>query len=208
MPIGARAFQHPRLCQRAALELNSDPPIMMAQLLMFAQQQIRHAFSTRRDLPVFVIEQEVSIPEGYADLGDRQLNEILSSTRYHIRRRHAFDDLQNQYSAARAFQSSSDVRDAPGGSRGRSVPVQPKEPPTLSQPLQRLRRSLPMPRKNGAARSSTTSATSPTPMSPDRPTSLAWTACSGLAWRLPRIRECHMQWKAKPSPNSKTSTTT
>ena len=64
----------------------------------------------------------MSIPEGYADLGDRQLNEILSNTRYHIRRRHAHDDLQNQYSTARAFQSSSDVRDAPGGTRGRFVP--------------------------------------------------------------------------------------
>ena len=56
----------------AVLELNADPPIMMAQLLTFAQQQVRHAFSMRRSLPEFVIE-EVSIPEGYADLGDRQL---------------------------------------------------------------------------------------------------------------------------------------
>ena len=106
---------------------------MMAQLLMFAQQQIRHAFATRRNLPAFVIEQEVSIPEGYADLGDRRLNEILSNTRYHIRRRHAHDDLQNQYRAARAFQSSSDVCDASGGSRARSVPAQPLEVPLPSR---------------------------------------------------------------------------
>ena len=77
---------------------------MMAQLLTYAQQQIWHAFSTRRNLPEFVIEQEVSIPEGYADLGDRPLNEILSNTRYHIWRHHAHDGLQDQFSAARAFQ--------------------------------------------------------------------------------------------------------
>ena len=73
----------------AILELHSDPPIMMARLITFAQQQFRHAFTTRRNLPEFVIQQELSIPEGYADLGDRQLNEILSHTRYHIHRRHA-----------------------------------------------------------------------------------------------------------------------
>ena len=114
----------------AVLELNSDPAIMMAHLLMFVQPQIRHAFSMRCTLPEFVIEQESSIPEGYADLGDRQLNESLSNTRYHIRRRHAHDDLNDQCDAAPAFRSGSDVHDAVGGSRGRSVPVQPKEPPT------------------------------------------------------------------------------
>ena len=35
----------------AILELDSDPPIMMARLITFAQQQIRHAFATRRNLP-------------------------------------------------------------------------------------------------------------------------------------------------------------
>ena len=94
-------------------------------------------------LPAFVIEQEVTIPEGYADLGDRQLNEILSNTRYHSRRRHAHDDLQNQYRAARAFQSGSDVRDAPGGSRGRSVPAQPLELPIPSRPEARPRTESP-----------------------------------------------------------------
>ena len=114
----------------AVLELNSDPPIVMANLLTFAQQQICHAFSTRRNLPDFEIQEELSIPEGYAALGDRQLNEILSNTRYHIRRRYTHNSLHEQFDASRAFRSTSDVRDAPGGSRGRSMPVQPSEPPT------------------------------------------------------------------------------
>ena len=62
----------------AILELDSDPPIMMARLLTFADHQIRHAFATRRTLPEFVIQQELSVPDPYADLGDRQLNEILT----------------------------------------------------------------------------------------------------------------------------------
>ena len=77
---GAGPFSILGFVNGAILELNSDPPIMMAQPLTFAQQQVRHAFATCRNLPEFVIQQEVSIPEGYADLGDRQLNEILSNT--------------------------------------------------------------------------------------------------------------------------------
>ena len=42
----------------AILELDSDPPIMMARLLTFAQQQVRHASATRRNLSEFVIQQE------------------------------------------------------------------------------------------------------------------------------------------------------
>ena len=67
----------------AMLELNSDPAIIMAQLLTFAQQQVRHAVSMRRNLPEFVIEQELSIPAGYADLRDRQLNKIEQHTLPH-----------------------------------------------------------------------------------------------------------------------------
>ena len=118
----------------AILELDSDPPIMMARLLTFADRQIRHAFATRRTLPEFVIQQELSIPEGYADLGDRQLNEILSNARYHVRRRHAYDNFQDQFKVAKAFESRSDVRDSPGGSRGRSVPAQPLTLPIPSRP--------------------------------------------------------------------------
>ena len=81
-----------------------------------------------RQLPEFVIHEELSIPEGYADLGDRQLNEILSKAHYHIRRRCARDSLHEQCDASRALRSTSDVRDTPGGSRGPSV--QPSEPPT------------------------------------------------------------------------------
>ena len=68
--------------------------------------------------------------------------------------RHAYDDLNNQFHASRAFRSSSDVRDAPGGSRGRSVPVQPKEPPT--RPKARPRTESPSgPNKGSPGRSST-----------------------------------------------------
>ena len=81
-----------------------------------------------------MIKEELSIPEGYADLGDRQLNEILSNTRYHIRRRHAHDNVQDQFKVARAFESRTDVRDSPGGSRGRSVPAQPLTLPIPSRP--------------------------------------------------------------------------
>ena len=127
----------------ATLELESDPPIMMARLITFADRQVRHAFATRRTLPKFVIQQELSIPEGYADLGDRQLNEILSNTRYHVRRRHAYDNFQDQFKVAKAFESRSDVRDAPGESRGRSVPVQPLTLPIPSRPKARPRTEIP-----------------------------------------------------------------
>ena len=69
---GASAFRIRGFVNGAILELNSDPAKMMAKLLTFAQRQIRHAFSTGTNLPEFLIEQDLSIPEGYADLGDRQ----------------------------------------------------------------------------------------------------------------------------------------
>ena len=127
----------------AIVELDLDPPIMMARLITFADRQVRHAFATRRTLPKFVIQQELSIPEVYADLGDRQLNEILSNTRYHVRRRHACDNFQDQFKVAKAFESRSDVRDAPGRSRGRSVPAQPLTLPITSRPKARPRTESP-----------------------------------------------------------------
>ena len=94
---------------------------------------------SQRTLPEFVIQQGLSIPEGY----DRQLNEILSNTRYHVRRRHAYDNFQDQFKVAKAFESRSDVRDSPGGSRGRSVPAQPLTLPIPSRPKARPRTESP-----------------------------------------------------------------
>ena len=213
----------------AILELDSDPPIMMARLLTFADHQIRHAFATRHTLPEFVIQQELSIPEGYADLGDRQLNEILSNTRYHVRRRHAYDNFQDQFKVAKAFESRSDVRDSPGGSRGRSVPAQlltlpipsrPKaRPRTESHPdrtcasastslNQRLLLSPPMPRGTVRPRSLTTWGTRSIPGNLGSRTSHVWTAFDGLASKLLVILASHKVLRVKPSRSSRTSTTT
>ena len=212
----------------AILQLDSDPPIMMARLLTFADHQIRHAFATRSTLPQFVIQQELSIPEGYADLGDRQLNEILSNTRYHVRRRRAYDNVQDQFKVARAFESRSDVRDTPGGSRGRSVPAQPLTLPIPAGPRHvhalrvhpdrmcasastshrpRLLHSQPMPRGTVRPRSLTTLGTRSIPSNLGSRTSRVWTASSGLA-SMHLILASYKALRIKPSRSLRTSTIT